>query len=430
VKQLRIEPYHPLLGRLQPPGDKSISHRALLLAAIADGDSLITNFLPSRDCLATLSCVRDLGVHITAHDHATLTVHSRGLRGLRASTEPLNCVRSGTTMRLLSGLLSGQAFSTILTGEEQLLHRPMERVANPLRRLGASIETRDGHAPLFIHAGELQGGDVSLSAPSAQVKSALLLAGLYASSPVSVHQSAPTRDHTERMLSWMGANITIDADRVTVNPTNSLSPLSIGIPGDISAAAFSIVGGAIVPGSEVTLTGVGINPTRTGIIDVLQEMGAQIDISHEHMEGNEPVGQIRVSASAFRGVRIGGETVVRMIDELPLLAVAATQAEGRTEVCDAAELRVKETDRITTVVAELRKLGARIEERPDGFVVDGPTALTGGTVDSHGDHRLAMALAIAGLVAEKEVVVHNISCIADSFPDFIPQMKSIGASYD
>ncbi|HDL86362.1 MAG TPA: 3-phosphoshikimate 1-carboxyvinyltransferase [Candidatus Acetothermia bacterium] len=427
---MRIEPHHPLQGRLQPPGDKSISHRALLLAAIADGDSVITNFLPSRDCLATLACVRDLGVHITVHDHATLTVHGRGLHGLRSSTGPLDCVRSGTTMRLLAGLLSGQAFSTILTGEEQLLRRPMERVAGPLRRLGAKIETSDGHAPLSIHAGELQGGNLPLSVPSAQVKSALLLAGLYASSPVSVHQSAPTRDHTERMLAWMGADITIDVDRATVNPTNCLSPLSIGIPGDISAAAFPIVGAAIVPGSEVILTGVGINATRTGIVDVLQEMGAQIDISHEHMEGNEPVGQIRVSASALRGVRIGGETVVRMIDELPLLAVAATQAEGRTEVCDAAELRVKETDRIATVVAELRKLGARIEEKPDGLVVEGPTALTGGTVDSHGDHRLAMALAIAGLVAEKEVVVHNISCIGDSFPDFISQMKSIGASYD
>jgi len=296
-------------------------------------------------------------------------------------------------MRLLAGLLSGQEFSSVLTGEKQLLRRPMERVANPLRRLGASIETSGGYAPLFIRSATLHGGEVSLSVPSAQVKSALLLAGLYASSPVSIQQGAPTRDHTERMLSSMGADVTIDADRVTIKPASSLSPLSIDVPGDISAAAFPIVGAAIVPGSEVTVTEVGINPTRTGIIDVLQEMGAQIEICQKRTEAGEPVGQITVSASHLRGVRIGGEVVVRMIDELPLLAVAATQAEGVTEVRDAAELRVKETDRISTVVMELRKLGARIEERPDGFSVEGPTALSGGMVDSHGDHRLAMALA-------------------------------------
>lgn len=430
MKRLKITPHHLLRGRLQPPGDKSISHRALLLAAIADGDSVITNFLPSRDCLATLACVRDLGVHITAYDHATLTVHGQGLRGLRPSADPLDCVRSGTTMRLLVGLLSAQSFSSILTGEKQLLRRPMERVAKPLRQLGVRIETTGGRAPLRIQGGKVSGGELTLSVPSAQVKSALLLAGLYASSPLTVHQSAPTRDHTERMLAGMGADVSADGDRVSLTPPSFLSPLSIGIPGDISAAAFPIVGAAIVPGSKVTLTGVGINPTRTGLIDVLQEMGARIDISHKLMEGNEPVGRITVSASALRGVSIGGGTAVRMIDELLLLAVAATQAEGKTEVCNAAELRVKETDRIATVVAELRKLGAQIEERPDGFIVEGPTVLSGGTVDSHGDHRLAMALAIAGLVAEEEVIVHDVRCIGDSFPDFITQMKSIGARYD
>lgn len=430
MNRLHVTPRQPLRGRLHLPGDKSISHRALLLAAVADGESEISGLLPARDCLATLACVRALGVRITAHDRTTMTVHGVGLHGLCPSPEPLDCVRSGTTMRLLAGLLSGQAFSTVLTGDRQLLRRPMERVAVPLRQLGARIETTSGHAPLRIQGGKVSGGELPLAVPSAQVKSAVLLAGLYASSPVSVRQSTATRDHTERLLARMGADISVDGDRVFLTPPSSLAPLSIAIPGDISAAAFPIVGATLVPGSEVTLTRVGINPTRTGLIDVLQEMGATITISDERVEGGEPVGNITVRHARLHGVEIAGETVVRLIDELPLIAVAATQAEGRTVVQDASELRVKETDRIATVVTELRKLGAQIEERPDGFVVEGPTVLTGKSVDSHGDHRLAMALAIAGLVAEKEMVVRDAGCIGDSFPDFIPQMRSIGADYD
>lgn len=430
MKRLRVTPRQPLHGRLYLPGDKSISHRALLLAAIADGESHISGFLPARDCLATLTCVRDLGVHIIVHDRRTMTVHGRGLHGLRPPTEQLDCVRSGTTMRLLAGLLSGQSFSTILTGDAQLLRRPMERVAVPLRQLGTQIETASGHAPLRIQGGKVNGGELTLTVPSSQVKGALLLAGLYASSPLTVHQSGPTRDHAERMLAGMGADISADGDRVFLTPPSSLSPLSIDIPGDISAAAFPIVGATLVPGSEVTLAGVGINPTRTGLIDVLQEMGARITIFEQRLVGNEPLGDITVQHAQLHGVEIKGETVVRLIDELLLIAVAATQAEGETIVRDAAELRVKETDRIATVVEELRKLGARIEERPDGFVVDGPTVLTGGIVDSHGDHRLAMALAIAGLVAQKEVIVRQAGCIGDSFPDFIAHMRTLGACYD
>lgn len=276
----------------------------------------------------------------------------------------------------------------------------------------------------------MRGGELTLAVPSAQVKSALLLAGLYASSPLTLRQPAPTRDHTERMLAGMGVDISADGDRVSLAPPASLSPLSIDIPGDLSAAAFPIVGATLVPGSEVTLVGVGINPTRTGLIDVLLEMEAEITISDRRLVGNEPVGDITVRSASLRGVEIGGETVVRMIDELPIIAVAATQAEGKTVVRDAGELRVKETDRIATVVEELRKLGARIEERPDGFVVEGPTVLNGGIVDSHGDHRLAMALAIAGLIAQEEVTVRKAGCIADSFPNFITQMRSLGAGYD
>ena len=430
MKRLRVTLRQPLHGHLHLSGDKSISHRALLLGAIADGESHISGFLPARDCLATLTCVRDLGVHISVHDRRTITVDGRGLHGLRPPTEQLDCMRSGTTMRLLAGLLAGQPFSTILTGDKQLLRRPMERVAAPLRQLGVRIETASGHAPLRIQGGKVNGGELTLTVPSAQVKSALLLAGLYTSSPLCVYQSAPTRDHTERMLAWMGADISVDGNRVFLTPPTSLLPLSIDIPGDISAASFPIVGATLVPSSEVTLAGVGINPTRTGLIDVLQEMGARITISAERLVGNEPVGDITVRHAQLHGVEIKGEAVVRLIDELPLVAVAATQAEGKTVVRDAGELRVKETDRIATVVEELRKLGARIEETQDGFVVEGPTVLTGGIVDSHGDHRLAMALAIAGLVAQKEVIVHQAGCIGDSFPDFITEMRSIGACYD
>lgn len=428
MSRLTVKPQTSLRGRVCVPGDKSISHRALLLSALANGVSLISGFLPSGDCLATLACLRALGVKVETDDVTTLTVHGRGLYGLRAPAAPLHCARSGTTMRLLAGILAGQPFTSTLTGDPQLLDRPMRRVVEPLRRTGAKIETTDGHAPVTIRGRRLHGGDHTLSIPSAQVKSALLLAGLYADGPTTIRQPGPARDHTERMLAAMRASIKTDGLSITLSPS-SLSPLSVRVPGDISSAAFPLVAALLLPDSEVTLARVGVNPTRTGLLDVLSAMGADIAVSDRKEQGGEPVADVTVCASDLQGVEIGGDTVVRMIDEFPVLAVAATQARGTTIVRDATELRAKETDRIATVATELCKLGARIESLPDGFVVDGPTPLYGAVVDSHGDHRLAMAMAVAGLIAQGEVVIQNAECMDDSFPGFVELMQRIGAAY-
>ncbi len=417
----------PLRGSGPVPGDKSLSHRALLLGALADGASRIRGFLPSGDCLATLACIQALGVKAETHFPNSLTVHGRGLRGLRAPNAPLDCARSGTTMRLLAGILAGQPFASTLTGDEQLLRRPMGRVVEPLRRAGAEIEDTGGRAPLYIHGRQLRGGDHRLPIPSAQVKSALLLAGLYADTPTVVRQPGPARDHTELLLTAMGASIESNGLTVHLHPSSRLWPLSFDIPGDISSAAFPLVTAVLVPGSQVTLEGVGVNPTRTGLLDVLEAMGAKIRLDNQREAGNEPLADLTAQASTLRGIEVGGDTVVRMIDEFPILAVAATQAQGTTVVCDAAELRVKETDRIAAIVAELGALGARIRAHPDGFLVQGPTPLRGAVVDSYGDHRLAMALAVAGLVAGGETVIKGAECIEDSFPNFVGCMCGLGA---
>ncbi|MEA3377986.1 MAG: 3-phosphoshikimate 1-carboxyvinyltransferase [Chloroflexota bacterium] len=416
-----------LCGSIRVPGDKSISHRTLLLACLAEGDSEIRGFLPSADCLATLRCIRALGIAVDVHDRTTLIVHGRGLYGLRRADGPLNCARSGTTMRLLAGILAGQPFAAVLTGDPQLLRRPMERIALPLRQMGADIATTHGHAPLTIRRSRLRGREHILPVASAQVKSAIMLAGLYADGPTIVHQPGPARDHTELMLAAMGANVEVSDLIVTLTPgPPPLSPLDLTVPGDISSACFPLVAALLLPGSEITVEGVGVNPTRTGLLDVLDEMGARIEVNARRQQGGEPVALVTARASDLHGVQVSGETVVRMIDEFPLLAVAATQAQGSTVVRDAAELRVKETDRIATIASELRKMGADIDPRPDGFVVR-PTPLQGAVVDSHGDHRIAMALAVAGLVADGETTVKHASCIDDSFPRFVDTMQRLGA---
>ena len=448
MSQLVIRSGGALRGTARVPGDKSISHRALMLGALADGESHIRGLLPGGDCLATLGCMRALGVEIEVNglngtNSATsvdVTIHGRGLRGLRAPVAPLDCVRSGTTMRLLAGILAGQTFDSILTGDPQLLRRPMRRIVEPLRAMGADIVDTDGHGPLVIRGKKLRGGEHRLTVASAQVKSAILLAGLFAGEPTVIRECGPARDHTERMLGSRIKNqesrsgeaaIVIGDLSVTLDPTaiDHLEPLAMTVPGDISSAAFPLIAALLVPDSEIVLAGINTNWTRTGLLDVLAAMGADIALMNVGEQGGEPVADVVARSSALCGTEIGGEVVVRMIDEFPVLAVAATQARGMTVVRDARELRVKETDRIATVVAELRKLGAQIEAREDGFVVAGPTSLRGTIVDSHGDHRLGMALAVAGLVADGETIIENAGCIADSFPGFENVMTQLGVSF-
>lgn len=440
MSRLIVRSGSPLHGQAGVPGDKSISHRALMLGALADGVSHVRGFLPGGDCLATLGCMRALGIEISLNGWNDLNgqnsvesveaiIHGCGLRGLQEPSAPLDCVRSGTTMRLLAGILAGQSFDSVLSGDPQLLTRPMRRVVEPLRAMGANISDTKGHGPLVIHGKGLRGGEHTLAVASAQVKSALLLAGLFADGPTTVCQLGPSRDHTERMLAAMGADIhTAGLDVTLALPVAALTPLTFAVPGDISSAAFPLVAALLVPDSEITLTGVNTNWTRTGLLDVLAAMGAEITLTHESDQGGEPVADLVMRSTSLTGTEIGGDTVVRMIDEFPVLAVAATRARGTTVVRDARELRVKETDRIATVVAELRKLGAQIEPQDDGFIVTGPTPLHGATVDSHGDHRLGMALAVAGLVAEGETIIGNAGCIADSFPGFMSIIRELGGN--
>ncbi len=428
--RITVEKARGLGGRIKVPGDKSISHRALLLGAIAEGTTRIRNFLPAADCLATLACVRGLGIEVERLSETELIVQGRGLHGLREPRDVLDCAGSGTTMRLLAGILAGQPFYSVLMGNEQLRRRPMARIVEPLRQMGATVLGRDNGRlpPLTILGGNLHGIEYRLPVASAQVKSAILLAGLYADGPTVIHEPGPARDHTERMLAAMGANIQYPISNITgitLRGDTELSSLDIVIPGDISSAAYFIAAACLVPGSEVVVVGVGVNPTRVGFLDALRAMGADIVVENQREVSGEPVADVVVRAGNLKGIEVRGDRVPRMIDEFPILAVVASQAEGTTMVGDAAELRVKETDRIANIAVELRKLGARIEERPDGFVVEGPTPLVGTQVNSHGDHRLAMSLAIAGLVAEGKTTVEGAECIADSFPGFEKTLRAL-----
>ncbi len=428
---LTVRPVPALRGRLRPPGDKSISHRAVILAALARGRSRVRGFLYGGDCEATLDAVRGLGVNVERPARDELLLESPGPRGWHEPADVIDCRNSGTSIRLLSGLLSGPPFFSVLTGSAQLRRRPMDRVTVPLRRMGATILGRaEGrYAPLAVQGGGLRGIEYTLPIPSAQVKSALILAGLFARGETRVREPGPARDHTERMLQALGAPVHVRGSLITVSPLEApLPPFDLQVPGDFSSAAFFLVAGLIVPRGEILLEEVGINPTRTGLLDVVQEMGGDVTVERVRVVGGERVADLRVRPAPLRGTRVEGDRVVRMIDEFPILAVAATQAEGTTTVRDARELRVKETDRIATVVEELRKMGAHIEALPDGFVVEGPTPLQGATVDSHGDHRLAMALAVAGLVARGETRILGAHCIADSYPGFVETLRALSAS--
>ncbi len=422
-------------GSLTVPPDKSISHRAAILNAIAGGPARVERFLPAADCLATLTCLRCLGVGWSLEEKrdggSDLMIEGKGLVGLRESDDILYAANSGTTLRLLAGLLAGRPFLSVLTGDESLRSRPMARVVEPLRQMGAQVWAREGDtlAPLVIRGGRLRGIRYHSPVASAQVKSAVLLAGLQAEGETLFVEPAQSRDHTERLLRAMGADLKEEGGMLRLRPLErELKPLDLSVPGDFSAAAFWLVAAVLHPNAEVTLRGVGVNPTRTGLLDVLREMGADVFMSDERMEGGEPVADLRARSNRLRGVRVGGETVVRLIDEAPVLAVAAALAEGRTELRDLGELRVKESDRVGLTVRELRRMGASIEEEDDALVIEGEESLKGTTCDSHGDHRLAMALAVAGLVAEGETVIENAEATEVSYPGFWRDLEALSQS--
>jgi 3-phosphoshikimate 1-carboxyvinyltransferase len=428
----------PLQGSISVPGDKSISHRAVMLAALAEGQSTIRNWLPAGDTLATLEALQSMGVSIEIDRHSPnawdLLVEGRGLSGLKRPGGPLDCRNAGTAIRLLAGIMSGQSFSSVLDGSEQLRRRPMNRVTEPLQMMGADIKDVEGHPPLQVRPANLQGIEYRLPVASAQVKSAVLLAGLYADNTTRVHLPGPARDHTERLLTAMGTVVSILDGWVTLGDAppggRRLIPLNMTVPGDFSSAAFPIVAATIVPDSEITIRQVGVNQTRTGLVEILQSMGADITVSKQQLTGGEPIADLTVRFSELSAVDVGDPVVVRAIDEFPVWAVAATQAKGASTVRDAAELRVKEVDRIAVLAGELAHLGIDIAEYPDGFTVEGPHSLRGAPVDSHDDHRLGMALAVAGLVAKGTTLIHDASCITDSFPGFVETMQILGAKME
>ena len=425
--KFRLRPGGSLRGACSVPGDKSISHRAVMLASIADGTSHIRNWLAAGDTEATLGAMLDLEADIERHDDTTLSIRGGGLK---EAPQPLNLMNAGTGIRLLAGIMVGQPFPSVLDGSAQLRRRPMKRITAPLSLMGADITAANDVCPLRIQPAPLRGIDYIMPVASGQVKSAVLLAGLFADSPTTVSQPDPARDHTERMLRSMGVKVIEEAESgncITIHPNGRLNPFDITVPGDFSSAAFLLVAGLIAPESELTITGVNLNPTRTGLLDVLREMGGDISLSNVSEQAGEPIGDIRVKTSALKGIEVGGETVVRMIDEFPILMVAATQAEGETVARDAHELRLKETDRIAVMATEMRKLGAVIEEREDGFRVAGPQRLIGGQVDGHDDHRIAMSLTIAGLIAAEGAIVTDAACAGDSFPGFAETLIGSGA---
>jgi 3-phosphoshikimate 1-carboxyvinyltransferase len=409
-----------LRGEVQIPGDKSISHRFVMLASLANGESSARGFLEGADALATVAAFRAMGVSIDGPRDGHIRVRGVGLHGLRAPGAALDMGNSGTAMRLLAGLLCGQSFDTTLIGDESLSLRPMRRITEPLALMGARIgTTAKGTPPLRIEAsaGPLRAIDYEMPVASAQVKSCVLLAGLYAAGTVSVHEPAPTRDHSERMLGAFGKPVDVAAGRVSMVGGGALNAQQVVIPADISSAAFLLVGASIVPGSRLLLRGVGVNPTRTGAIDILQAMGARITMHDERLEGGEPVADLEVVHAPLRGITIAESLVPRCIDELPVLMVAAACAEGQTVLRGAAELRVKESDRIASTAAGLRALGVTLEEFADGMVVSGGP-LSGGTVHSHGDHRIAMAFAMAAMLSPDPVRIEDCANVQTSFPDF------------
>lgn len=423
---LLIRPRKRIEAQIAVPGDKSISHRAAILASLAEGESTIQGFLQAEDCLHTLEAMRQLGAEAEIGEEH-LKIKGAGLRGLRPTPDPLDLGNAGTGLALLMGVASGQPFPTTLTGDNSLRSRPQGRIAIPLRQMGAEVEGR-GEAcfpPITISGGSLRGIEYSPPIPSAQVKSALLLAGLYVDGTTTVLEREKTRDHTERMLPAFGAQVKVEGTAVSIQRPERLHATSFRIPGDISSAAFFLVAAAILPGSRVTVRSIGLNPSRTGVLEVLSQMGAKVEISNQRVEGGEPVGDVSVEGGSLFGVEIGSDMIPRLIDEIPVLCVAAAVAEGVTSISGAPQLRQKESDRIAVIAQELGKMGSRIEPLPDGLIIRGGTVIKGAQVQSHGDHRIAMSLAIAGLAAQGDTEVVDVVCIATSFPEFPLLLKEL-----
>ncbi|MDD2367434.1 MAG: 3-phosphoshikimate 1-carboxyvinyltransferase [Desulfuromonadaceae bacterium] len=423
MESIIIKPAVTVSGEISVPGDKSISHRSIMLGAIANGVTAVRGFLRGEDNISTMQAFRSMGVDIE-DDGEVIKINGNGLYGLKEPSDVLDCGNSGTTIRLITGLLSGQSFFSVLTGDKYLRKRPMKRVVEPLSLMGADISGRNGAtlAPLAINGGKLKGITYQSPVSSAQIKSSIMLAGLYAEGETNVIEPSLSRDHSERMFRFFGASLDVNNDGVTVRGGVELSAREVIVPGDISSATFFIVAALITPGSELLIRNVGVNPSRTGAIDILLEMGGDIKLLDEREVSGEPVADILVRYSSLKGISISGDVVPRAIDEFPVLCIAAARGEGITTIRDARELRVKETDRIKAISENLRKLGITVTETEDGMDITGSERLLGGVVDSSGDHRIAMSMSIAALVAASEITITDIDCVATSFPTFFKLM--------
>ncbi len=421
-----IYPKKSLSGTITVPGDKSISHRAVMFGAIAEGTTEISGFLTGDDCMSTISCFKKLGINIEVSGDK-VKVYGKGLKGLSKPTEILDAGNSGTTIRLISGILSAQPFSCEITGDASIQKRPMNRVINPLSQMGAKIKgiEKDGFAPLHIDGTQLNAINYNLPVASAQVKSAILLASLFANGTTTIVEPVASRNHTEIMLNYFGANIKNENGKITSTPVKQLYGKPVCVPSDISSAAFFMVAGMIVPNSHIIIKNVGINKTRTGIIDALKAMGGDIKILNERDESGEAVADIEVKSSKLKAITLEGEIIPRMIDEIPVFAVAALFANGTTTVKDAQELKVKESNRIATMATELGKMGANIEETDDGMIINGNAVLNGAEVESHNDHRVAMSLAVAALMANGETKINNSESVTISFPNFYEYLEKL-----
>lgn len=419
---IKIKPKQNIKGIFSVPGDKSISHRAVMFGAISKGVTEIEGFLMGDDCLSTIKCFKQLGINIEVNKDKVI-VYGKGLNGLNKPNNILDVGNSGTTLRLITGLLSAQPFSCEITGDSSIQKRPMDRVINPLSKMGADIEGK--FCPIKINGKSLKGIEYTLPVASAQVKSAIILASLYVDGITTIIEPEPTRDHTEIMLNYLGANIIKQNNKIICNPIKQLYSKNIIVPGDISSAAYFIVAGLIVPNSQILITNVGVNFTRTGIITALRDMGANIEILNKRNLCGDYVADISVKTSNLAGTTIEGKIIPRLIDEIPILAVVACFANGKTYIKDASELKVKESNRISTITNELKKMGANITETEDGMIIEGGYPLKGSTVQSYNDHRIAMSLAIAGLLAEGETCIQNSECVDISFPQFYEYIQKL-----